>query len=225
MSIELPKWPCLLVQGKKVTKAQAAEIIVATQSSPVIHCNDIGVESKLRDLFEIKQEKGSDSYYHNDEDSVQSAIKSYGMLSLFYLTNNQICSSWIGGPHGWCHWNGNILANNYNIGKWPTVEEVTEDWSKIAEKFPFLTLKSQLLNEEACSDFVEQMKPLVEFVVEKGKVTVNEHPSDMILQPNSISTIEYMQQNLGDLNRELGIDLDKLAKILKKIKKKNAGEN
>jgi hypothetical protein len=49
--------------------------------------------------------------------------------------------------------------------------EVARDWGAIAKAFPFLELKCQLFDREGCED---GGKPLVEFVVNGGTVTIGE---------------------------------------------------
>lgn len=81
-------------------------------------------------------------------------------------------SCWIGGTHGWCDWDGTIFANSFNVGKWPTVEEVEKDWQAIAAAFPFLDLRSQLLNRGSSEAVDEGASPVVEFVVRNSRVEV-----------------------------------------------------
>jgi hypothetical protein len=100
---------------------------------------------------------------------IERFSKDIGALDLHYLHNSRIASSWVGGPHGWCDWSGAITSANYNIGKWPSVREVFDDWSAIAAAFPFLRLWSQLYSGETCEDGTT---PLVEFVIGEGKATV-----------------------------------------------------
>lgn len=100
----------------------------------------------------------------------KSKTDDLNLLDLYYLNNHQILSSWIGGPHGWCDWNGNINSSNYNIGKWPSVEDVYNEWVKIAEAFPFLDLRAQLYSGET-SD--HESEPLVEFTLKHGKVEMS----------------------------------------------------
>ena len=84
-----------------------------------------------------------------------------------YLKNSQIASCYIGGAHGWCNWDGKILSNSMNIGKWPDAVEVLKEWEIIAEAFPFLDLKCQLLSNEI---HVADAFPLIEYTIKDGKV-------------------------------------------------------
>lgn len=182
---ELPKWPALIVRGKSVTKDQAKEIIIRTDSFEFCS-NDREFEGDIHELI-----YGVRSNWINLTDKLQKELNiskdaawdltkekkvAYGVLDLDYLTNSRIVSSWIGGPKGWCSWDGYIGTNNYNIGKWPSVQAVYNEWVKIAAAFPFLDLKCQLLNAE-CGE--ENLAPVVEYVVKDGKVELVE-PTELL---------------------------------------------
>ena len=138
-------------------------------------------------------------------------------MGLSYLNNNQIVSSWIGGPHGWCDWEGNIYTKNYNIGKWPSVEEVYNEWVTIAEAFPFLSLKSQLLNCEAGQDDIEQ-KPVVEFVIKDGKVEMVE-PSYLITFASF--GVEDMSDRFSNPYSERGCTIEQFKEAVDYVKSLN----
>jgi hypothetical protein len=173
---ELPKWPALLVSGKRVTREQAAVIIVRTDSL-WFSCNDRDLEAKLRATIGFRSEKANGEDWRAVTDHDNAVKATYGNLGLRYLNNSRIVSSYVFGPHGWCDWSGNIFCNSYNIGKWPRVKEVLEDWKKIAEAFPFLDLRSQLMSAESCED---NGVPVVEFVVKDGKVELVEPQGQLL---------------------------------------------
>jgi len=185
----LPKWPALLVQGEKVTKEQAKEILIRTDSFSFssndnafsAELNNIvyNVKGKSWELIEDLQKKfGFD--WNQAWDYQTEKQNEVGVLELQYLHNSRIVSSWIGGPHGWCDWDGNIQTSNYNIGKWPSIEEVYEEWKIIARAFPFLKLRAQLMNCEACETDAIDPKPVVEFIVENGTITMVEPESQLL---------------------------------------------
>lgn len=163
-SISLPKWPALIVHGKPVTPDQAIEILFRTNDR-WWSTNDREFINDLKAIFADDLDTRFDSHFLNLKHGVYD--EKWGNLNLEYLANSRICSSWIGGTHGWCDWNGQIFSNNYNIGKWPQAEEVLAEWEAIAKAFPYLSLRSQLLNGETCE---ENPVALVEFVVENGEV-------------------------------------------------------
>jgi hypothetical protein len=193
--LDLPKWPALLVVGKPVTREQAMEIILRTDDL-YFSSNDRPFNKLLNEYFydiEVTDESYSgenkaiakklnieEKDYNSIwdyKDQKNAEIKS---LNLAYLQNSRIVSSWIGGAHGWCDWNGNIGTSNYNIGKWPSVEEVYNDWGQIAEAFPFLELTCQLQNSESGDDDVIAA-PVVEFQIKKGKVKMI-NPTELITE-------------------------------------------
>lgn len=166
------KWPAFLVQGTSVTEVQAVEILFRTSSARLC-LNDRKFESFYYDLLGFPDQESLDMAVINAHYEHARAL---GFLELGYLANSQIASSWIGGPNGWMNWDGQIHCSNKNIGKWPSVQEVSEDWAKIAKAFPFLDLRCQLLNHEAGYPEGES-RVTVEFVIKDGTVTVFE-PAD-----------------------------------------------
>lgn len=162
LTTALPKWPGFIVTGQAVTPEQAKIIILRT--SGLVFCtNDTAWEKLLYEAAGIDCEKYGPIY-----ESQEAAWMRYGILDLDYLDNHRIASCWIGGPHGWCDWNGSIGCNNSNIGKWPSVEEVYDEWIAIARTFPYLQLECQLLSAEMCEDYAT---PLIQYSISSGHVS------------------------------------------------------
>jgi len=177
----LPKWPGLRVQGKRVTQEQAAEILVRTDHLS-FHSNDRAWNVICADITGVPYDDYSiplDEFHARLERRAE-VLEKLGALGLEYVNNDRIGSSFIYGPHGWCDWHGTIGCDGINVGKWPSVESVLSDWKKIAEAFPFLSLRSQLMSEEAET---ENSVPLVEFVVESGNAIVVEPGAEIIGAP------------------------------------------
>lgn len=177
--LELPKWPMLLVVGKAITKDQAAQVLIRTGSF-YFSSNDKQFCMQLCNVSDMEWK----DYAPKGEGMQANTIK-YQVLPLTYLQNHQVTSSWIGGPHGWCDWNGNIRCHTFNIGKYPSIKEVYTDWSKIAEAFPFLNLKCQLFDKESSE---EGGIPVVEFSIENGEV-------DLYLPEAPLLPYEFIQGN------------------------------
>lgn len=165
------KWPALVVVGQPVTPDQAAEILVRTASWPL----STNAHSHDR-LFNGLAGYEGYSYDRPVEDDIpwqvriqknNAASKALRILPLHYLLNYRLTSSWIGGPYGWCAWSGHIGCCTHNIGKWPSVEEVTQEWEVIAAAFPFLELRAQVFSGE---NGEEGTRPTAEWVVSGGKV-------------------------------------------------------
>ena len=180
--IGLPKWPALVVVGENVTKDQAKEILIRTDDL-FFSSNDRTFDAALNNVvYGIRKTFWDieDSQMFWDRQRV--IIEQCKLLGLSYLRNHRIVSSWIGGPHGWCKWNGEIGCHNYNIGKWPSIEEVYNEWVIIASAFPFLKLKSQLFNCEAGEEVEGGAKPIVEFNITLGQVQIYE-PTETLKEP------------------------------------------
>lgn len=214
-NIELTKWPLMLVKGEKVTEDQAAEIIIRT-SNFYFSTNDRDFEKELyshiygvySDHFDI-----ADKIAKRDNISLQEAQKkeasinqSYGLLCLNYLSNERIASCWIGGPHGWCDWQGNIFCNTHNIGKWPNVTDVYKEWKMLAKAFPFLDLTCQLCPEEG------KEAPIIEYRIKNGKVYVSK-PKDRILENGN--TDDFIMNSLTrGYKREHGCTIEQFKRAL-----------
>lgn len=160
--VELPKWPAMTVHGVHITREQAGEVLIRTNRWDQ-HTNDRRWNEQVWKMAGVPL---ADSYLSNF-DEIRRVEERLRVLPLQYLRNERIASSWLGGPHGWCDWDGTIFSNQYNIGKWPQVNEVRDEWAVIAKTFPFLNLVCTLWSEEAG---VPNNKPLVCFRVVKGRV-------------------------------------------------------
>lgn len=213
-SIGLPKWPAFVVQGNAVTRDQAAEILVRTDRW-YVSTND---RQWAREVYRIAGIAFDDKTHYIDVDwkSLDAFREAMGVLDLEYLTNSQIASAYIGGPHGWCSWSGNIGCASYNIGKWPSVEAVLREWTLIAEAFPFLRLRSQLFSGETSES---DTRPLVEFEVMDGKAKAL-RPTDRVLNPES--TLERDMLGLFMPGRERGCSADALRDAIETVRRMRA---
>lgn len=162
---EMTKWPRLIVVPESghemVTREQANEILVRT-NSPHLFSNDKVWERAVGEVLghphldnRMGPEPGAAMAWIEAEREWMAGL---GMLELHYLVNSRIVSAWIGGPHGWCDWDGNLGCSTWNIGKWPEVEEVTEDWEKIAAAFPYLDLHAQCVANEGEGEVAAQWR-------------------------------------------------------------------
>lgn len=229
--LDLPKWPALLVVGKPVTREQAMEIILRTDDL-YFSSNDHSFNKLLNEYFydievtdeyyggenkaiakKLNIEENDYKSIWNYKDQKNSEIKS---LNLEYLQNSRIVSSWIGGAHGWCHWDGNIGTSNYNIGKWPSVEQVYIDWIQIAEAFPFLELTSQLQNSEVGDDDTIAV-PVVEFRIKNGKVEMI-NPTELITESKFDETL--LIRKLSDRYGERGCTIEMFREAVDYVRNK-----
>ncbi|WP_106239822.1 hypothetical protein [Nonomuraea fuscirosea] len=124
MMIDLTKWPRLLVVGEPVTREQASEILVRTDDW-FLSTNDRAWKAAVEGLA-AEYGMPAEPPFSADIETKKSAWagkrewrQRVGVLQLEYLGNARIASPWIGGPKGWCDWDGRIGCGNYNVGKYP----------------------------------------------------------------------------------------------------------
>lgn len=169
--IELPKWPGCDVDGSPVNTTQAMEILVRTCGG-YFSSNDREFVKQVERIYYTAvpfpeapdgEEWWFDDHTYNKDEPQEDRRKrlarvwnlknnyrmAMGLLNLEYLVNHRVCSSYIGGPHGWCDWTGRIYQRDVNVGKWPSTTDIFDEWKTIAEAFPFLSLECRLLNHEA----------------------------------------------------------------------------
>jgi hypothetical protein len=217
---DLTKWPLLLVSGEPVTEEQANEILVRTNS--YFMGNDREWVRFVRKTFGLPEEEWVPREiqdpaerlawwreHNRKEDEARAAL---GLLDLEYLYNDRITSSWIGGPHGWCNWNGEIGTANYNIGKWPTVEEVTEEWQLIATSFPYLDLTAQLVTDEGEGELAAEWR------VQRGEVIFNDAPTEQIRPQEDLA--EGAVLSLLAPGGERGLDPGRLIEAVRQVREK-----
>lgn len=221
---ELTKWPRLLVTGEPVTREQANDILIRTNHWGNLCTNDRGWEAIVERVAAecLGRPKEPDNAVRSSmEHTVWVQMcqahwrahdeweKWVGILDLHYLNNSQIVSSYIGGPHGWCGWDGRIGCSTYNIGKWPTIDEVGEDLTLIAKTWPFLTMHVQLLAEEGDGD------PLVTWAVRDGNAEPVEQ-AELITEPRD-DLVAAVFGVLYDPFRERRVTVERLHEALTQV--------
>ena len=179
LNTNLPKWPQCIIVGKKLEPEQALEIIRRTDNFfSWGGGNNRQWNAKVERTLQIPQEPAivrgetGDSQetrlkaFHAYWDAIAAWRKRWGHIATEYIYNSWISNAYIGGPCGWCHPDGTILFGE-NIGKWPSVQAVLEDWEILLEAFPFLTINCVLMDREHCE---EMPKPLVALKIREGKI-------------------------------------------------------
>jgi hypothetical protein len=253
-AIELPKWPGCDVDGDSVTSEQAMEILVRTQSR-YFSTNDKEFAKTVEKIFysaipkpEWGEEWWQDDYdYYSkitEEEEEQKRRKKLvekfkqksnyhmeiGTLDLEYLHNERVCSCYIGGPNGWCDWDGKIHQRGKNVGKWPTATEIYNEWELIAAAFPFLRLTCRLLTHEAgCSEG----NPGIAVVYEvangevKARLATENEINFITSDDHSKSMMNLFVSGFSNPSRERGVTphLWEKACKLTALKQKTAGEN
>jgi len=160
------KWPRLIVVGEPVTEQQANEILIRTCVASYLTVNERAWNEVVAramglpegDDFPPRELEGDArmAWVKERWAAVDKRCAELGILPLEYLATSRISSSWIGGPKGWCDWDGTIGCSNYNIGKWPSTEEVTKEWQAIAAAFPYLRLDAQVVDDEGEGEIADQ---------------------------------------------------------------------
>ena len=162
----LPKWPQMRVEGVSVTEDQAKEIIRRTDrffSGPEYSGNDTAYIHRAMKLLKIPFLRNGESY-----ELFEAWLKQWEFVETNYVKNSWISSSFIYGGHGWCHPDGTISYID-NVGKWPSCNDVYEDWKRLAAEFPFVHLIAILMDREECE---ADAQPVCGFYVKTGNVIV-----------------------------------------------------
>lgn len=227
---DLTKWPRLLVLGTPVTQEQANEILIRTCVPAYLRSNDrqwdeiVGriMGFNLRDDWPRDPALASDSekriaWFRELWAARDARAEELGIFGGEYLHTSRISSNWIGGPHGWCDWEGNIFTDSYNIGKWPSTGAVTEEWEQIAREFPFLDLTAQLITDEGEGELAGQWR------VKGGAVTYDPEPTQRITpRPGEQEEEDRLKWNMvailsSALGRERGVSPERLTEAVSQV--------
>ena len=182
---ELSKWPQMIVTGKTIPSSDALEIIRRTDgffSLPSGNDREF-VERAIRlahmpecpDASSpefIDDDKRYNDKYHRALTEYSAAFHqwqaAWGFLETHYIFNRWVCSSYIGGPYGWCHPDG-VISFSGVIGKWPTIRDVYDDWVLMVREFPFLEVEVSILDADM---YGEDRSHVVSMLIRAGKVTL-----------------------------------------------------
>lgn len=176
INIGLPKWPQCIIKGDSISEEQALEIIRRTDTffNGYTGNNEL-FNKKAYEILNYPNSKNIDDF--NEMSSVfekqDSWRDKWRFIHTDYITNSWISTSYVYGPHGWCHPDGTI-EYHHNIGKWPSVEEVFNELQIIAKEWTFLNMTVTLMSGEECEDHI---KPLVSMKVHDGIVEITDIPS------------------------------------------------
>ena len=180
MDLGLPKWPQHIVTGAPLSVEQAKEIIRRTDS----FFNGSGgnarewnktIHRRLK-IPEVDHGGCAVDHIRAAYERVDEWRRRWGTISTNYVHNSWISCAFIGGPHGWCHPDGAIGFVD-NVGKWPTVKEIYDDWSLLAATFPMIDVGVTLMSEESGSD--DSTWPIVRMRVKDGVVKLVEGSGDV----------------------------------------------
>jgi hypothetical protein len=205
MTEDLTKWPRLLVVGAPVTPEQAEDILIRTANLCLLAVNDQAWTAYVTQAFGLTP----GPYGIATSDSFRAVSAELDMVPLTLLYTSRISSSWIGGPHGWCNWDGRIGATTYNLGRYPDRETVLAEWALIAAAFPFLDLTAQLLADEGTGPVVGQWR------VVNGRAT--EEPVGLpIGEPTDVSEADVLARLF--VGGERGVDPGRLVAAIRRVR-------
>lgn len=219
------KWPLLVVAGTPVTHEQANDILIRTNNWVGGHTNSKDWRAWVAEL--VGQPLEPD--YWGEEISTRfdmlkihmwnqkRFLKELGAPELEHLANERIYSSWIGGAKGWCNWDGTIGTSNYNVGKWPGIDEIGQEWERIAKAFPYLKLRSQLFPDEGKGDW-----PAVEYIVGYGTsrmvVPHDALPRDTVKEEAVVTDFVGWLQGPRWSGREIGVSSERLIEAVNQVR-------
>ena len=194
MQVALPKWPQMIVTGAPVTVEQAKEIILRTDDFLTSTSEYAGGNNR-----EFNNNYRSTAGLTNNDWGLESYVREeFKYINTSYVSNSWASSSFVYGPHGWCSPTGQIHFSD-NVGKWPNVSDIYDDWVSIAEAFPFLDLTATLFSGESCEDDTYAMCTIY---VKNGKVWVAE---PTVVPPTDS---EKQARNIFDNRTEIGLPSD-----------------
>lgn len=182
MNIGLPKWPQLIIVGEDIPVEIAKEIIFRTDDFLTDASDYSGGNAKdFNKLYRAKSglhlfndEVEGKSFQRTNYDKQERLREILDFVHLGYVYNRWASSAFAYGPTGFCSPEGKILFT-HNIGKYPSTEEVYNDFVEIAKAFPMLDMKAALYDLESCQDEDENGNPkqfLVGFIIKNGEVTI-----------------------------------------------------
>jgi hypothetical protein len=211
LNVGLPKWPQMYVWGKSVTVDQAKDIILRTDSFLTdIYEHSGGNNHRWNEWARttlgyqqiLDAHKGTDAGWRIPYEVSNKVREEIGYISTEYVHNTWASSSFIYGPYGWCHPDGMIWYQD-NVGKWPSTEDIHQEWVDLAAAFQYLDLTATLMSGEGCED---DTKPLVSFRVKDGKCAVIQPimPEAYAMRPRDIGSAVAMIAS-GFNGREQGL--------------------
>lgn len=225
LSRKLPKWPQMLVTGVPVTKKQALEIIRRTDT--FFTCGYDGNNNDWNKTVRVMVGLPKEEWWRvKNEDAAKfdkkrrDWKKKWGCVYTDYVHNSWVSCAFIFGAHGWCHPDGTIGFVD-NVGKWPTVEEVYNDWCLLARTFKFLKVAVTLMDGEQGED---EKKPVVSMVIEKGKVRlVDPYDYNVHIEHKAPKERDFEDSTLIlGTGGEIGISKDVIQDWVKEQKRKQA---
>lgn len=169
------KWPLMCVRGAPVTLEQAGEVIRRTDrfftdlTDPGGNDRDWNQRTIERlhlpdRRHELAQAPGRLSRFMAQIDQWRAR---WGVVHTQYVHNDWLSTA--GHADGWCRPDGHLQCA-IHIGKWPSSEDVLDDWREIARAFPFLDLIASVFCD--LEEPLELARPSESIVVRGGEATL-----------------------------------------------------
>lgn len=189
-NVELDRWNAVYITGRSVSHSTAREILMRTDGnirSMRLSTNAHEFKTHVSNAFGWSVVQAWDDAWHRLNDDERDQFRTIvgvntpwsidelfaervGTIQLSTMETDLLCSCYVGGPTSWITPNGTIFMMNKNLGKWPDVKAIAEDWATLAENFQELDLVCTVMDNEWCSD--ERLSPVVQYVVKDGTVIV-----------------------------------------------------
>lgn len=188
--VDLDRWNAVYITGQSVSRSTAREILMRTDRnirSMRLSTNAHEFKAHVSNAFGWSVVQAWGDAWHRLSDDERDQFRTItgantpweiddlfaervGTIPLSTMETDLLCSCYVGGPTSWITPNGTIFLTDKNLGKWPEVKSIAEDWAALAEKFHELDLVCTVMDGEWCSD--ERLSPVVQYVVKSGAVTV-----------------------------------------------------
>lgn len=148
----LPKWSLMVVEGYSVGPVRGAEIVIRTS-----RLSNLWIDTPYR--AELREICGMERF-----EDIARLESRYRCLDLEHLGSNLLGP--IRDPYGWCTWHGTV-SSSFDVGPDATIRGIEQEWRRIAEEWPFLSLRCQIFDQGRDEP---APVPLVEYLVMDGAV-------------------------------------------------------
>lgn len=179
------KYSEIRVEGKTVTPEQAAIIIYQCQGLTPIY-ESFEHFKILYELPDSIQEPSTCPDYrafddilikhtNNDIRGYEEYLREkYGFLNIDeqLFLEDRVVTNFYFGAKGWCNWDGKISCCRLNSNKYPSPEIISEELELIANRYPFLDARFQLMKTQFYEE-EENVEVWQDYTLQKGVVTKN----------------------------------------------------
>jgi hypothetical protein len=222
-TVGLPKWPAVRIWGQPVSQDLAGEIVIRTSRMWADHgigCDPLWKQKlcKLLNLDEID--------WGSSTGAIRRAMKSWqdiqvdtGILDLDLFCNVWLNHSPMFASRGWCSPQGAVRFDR-NVGKWPTLEQIAGEWSKISQAWPSLNLEICVMNGELCEQNISSVAVLN---VENGQVQVHDPANYQFLSRFGNPAVAWPTEFEFDIAEHCSWSPDDVANKVRQIQRQLSG--